>query len=159
MLEIINTIKNNDVVLDAALMFHNYSIKKYRVMAEDTSEGEIKNLFQAMSLEDNEFASVIKKLIENKSGSIEESSNLVGEYGTYIDLILTRVIPEKIKQTGLNGSEAVRTAIAFEEKKSEFYDKTLKFFTFADQEHINSLCGKIILRINRLKELLNSLEG
>jgi hypothetical protein len=159
MQEVIRTIKNNDVVFDTALKFHEFSAKIYRELADNTLNSDIRNLFNTLSLQDNEFLSLIKRLIESKSGSAQNSTNLVGEYGTYIDLILTRIIPENLKQKNLNEKETLESAILFEEKKKEFYKQTSKFFTFADQEHINSLCGDILLRINLLKNLFNSLEG
>ncbi len=159
MQEVISTIKNNDVVLDAALKFHEYSAKLYKELADNTLNSDIKNLFNSLSLQDNDFFSLIKKLIESKSGSAQNSTNLVGEYGTYINLILTRIVPENLKQKNLSEKELIKTVILFEEKKNEFYEQTSKFFTFADQEHINGLCEEILLRINHLKKLLNSFES
>jgi rubrerythrin len=159
MQEIISTIKNNDVVLDAALKFHEYSTEIYRELADNISNSDIKNLLNSLSLQDEKFYFLINKLIENKSGSAQNSTNLVGEYGTYINLILTRIIPQNIKHNNLSEKEILKAVILFEEKKNEFYEHTSKFFTFADQEHLNSLCGEILLRINLLKKLLNSLES
>jgi hypothetical protein len=159
MQEVISTIKNNDVVLDAALKFHEYSAKLYKEMADNTLNSDIKNLFNSLSLQDDKFFSIIKNLIVSKSGSAQNSTTLVGEYGTYIELILTRIIPENLKLENLSEKEVLKAVILFEEKKNEFYEQTSRFFTFADQEHINGLCGEILLRINHLKNLLNSFES
>jgi len=159
MLEILKTIKNNDVVLDTALRFHEYSTKVYREFADNSLNPDLKNLFNSMSLQDEKFFNFIKSLIENKSGSAQNSTHLAGEYGAYINLILTRIIPERLEQKHLSGGEVLNAVILFEEKKNDFYEKTLKFFTFADQEKIKSLCGDLLLRKDSLKKLFNSFKS
>lgn len=153
MKEILNSINSTDVVLDTALMLHEYSGNFYSEISSRTESIALKELLLSMTLEEKSFYLSIKNLIEAKSGTAQNSTNLVGEYGSYINLILSKIIPAKPDNTEIMDTGIIHTTLQLEKNKLEFYQQTMKIFTFKDQAFLNEIYGRISDRISLIDEL------
>ncbi len=153
MKELLSSINSTDVVLDAALKFHEHSNKLYKEISSRTHSHELRELFLSLAHEEEIFYSSIKSMIEAKSGTAQNSANLVGEYGSYINLIISKIIPANPEEPELSDSLIIQMAEIFEKNKLQFYEQTIKIFTFRDQTLLNQICGGISSRISLISEL------
>ena len=153
MKELLNSINSTDVVLDTALKFHEYSIDLYREISSNTQSSGLRELLISMAHEEGGFYSSIKGMIESKSGTAQNSTNLVGEYGSYISLILSKIIPVKSENAELMDTEIIHVTLQLEKNKLEFYEQTKKLFTLKDRNDLDQICGRISDRISLITEL------
>ena len=139
-MSVAQSITSAEAVLDLAVWLEKHGRSFYEKAAQNASNADVRELFEALAVEEGKHCAMYTDLYELYTGKSAEGDELLGEYGKFIQLLIGEISGE-LDFTGVQSQdELLARALQFEKNTLLFFNEVKPLFRGKAGSIIEAVC-------------------